>query len=84
MLKELTKADWLKILALPEPRVPSVLIVRGTRNFRARYRAMRPCFDDVLDLGTPNGILEDVLVGDSATAARCRPRPCWPSGRRRR
>jgi purine-nucleoside phosphorylase/ribosomal protein S18 acetylase RimI-like enzyme len=64
MLKELTKSDWLKILGLPESRVPSALIVRGTRNFRARYRALRPHFDDALDLGTPNGILEDVLVGD--------------------
>src|SRR4051812_42875597 len=64
MLKDLTKADWLAILGLPESRVPAVLIVRGTRDFRARYRAMRPCFDDALDLGTPHGILEDVLVGD--------------------
>ena len=40
MLKELTKADWLKILDMPESRIPAVLIVRGTRNFRARYRAM--------------------------------------------
>jgi ribosomal protein S18 acetylase RimI-like enzyme/purine-nucleoside phosphorylase len=64
MLKELTKSDWLNVLDLPESRIPSVLIVRGTRNFRAKYRAMRPHFDNVLDLGTPNGILEDVLVGD--------------------
>lgn len=41
-----------------------MLIVRGTRNLRAQYRAMRGCFEDVLDVGTPNGILEDVLIGD--------------------
>jgi purine-nucleoside phosphorylase/ribosomal protein S18 acetylase RimI-like enzyme len=64
MLKELTKADWLSILGLPESRVPAALVLRGTRNFRSQYRAMRPRFEDVLDLGTPNGILEDVLVGD--------------------
>src|SRR5262245_42395961 len=64
MLKELKKADWLNILGLPESRVPAALIVRGTRNFRAKYRAMRPHFENVVELGTPNGILEDVLVGD--------------------
>jgi purine-nucleoside phosphorylase len=64
MLRELTRTDWLGILGLPEERIPTVLIVRGTRNFQARYRAMRPAFDRVLDVGTPNGILEDVLVGE--------------------
>jgi purine-nucleoside phosphorylase/predicted N-acetyltransferase YhbS len=64
MLKELTKADWLNILNLPESRIPNVLIVRGTRNFRSNYRAMLPYFDNVLDVGTPNGIIEDVLIGD--------------------
>jgi purine-nucleoside phosphorylase/ribosomal protein S18 acetylase RimI-like enzyme len=64
MLKELTKADWLNILGLPESRIPAVLIVRGTRNLRSKYRAMLPYFDDVLEVGTPNGILEDVLIGD--------------------
>jgi purine-nucleoside phosphorylase len=64
MLKELTKTDWLSILKLPESRIPAVLIVRGTRNFRSKYRAMRPFFDNVLEVGTPNGIIEDVLIGD--------------------
>ena len=40
MLKDLTRADWLNILGLPESRVPAALIVRGTRNFRAKYGAM--------------------------------------------
>jgi ribosomal protein S18 acetylase RimI-like enzyme/purine-nucleoside phosphorylase len=64
VLKDLTRADWLNILGIPEARIPAVLIVRGTRNFRAKSRAMLPYFDNVLELGTPNGIIEDVLIGD--------------------
>jgi purine-nucleoside phosphorylase len=66
MLKELTKGDWLNILGLPESRIPAALIVRGTRNFGSKYRAMLPHFDNVLEVGTPNGIIEDVLIGDVA------------------
>ncbi|HEX5270891.1 MAG TPA: hypothetical protein VFW33_10405 [Gemmataceae bacterium] len=66
MLKELTRRDWLDILGLPESRIPSALILRGTRNFRAKYQAMLPHFANVVELGTPNGIIEDVLVGDVA------------------
>jgi purine-nucleoside phosphorylase len=64
VLKDLTKADWLDILNLPESRIPSVLLLRGTRNFRSKYKAMLPHFQNVLELGTPNGIIEDVLLGD--------------------
>src|SRR5205807_2237524 len=64
MLRELSRADWLGILGLPESRIPAVLIVRGTRNFQAKYRAMVPYFANVLELGTPNGIIEDALIGD--------------------
>jgi purine-nucleoside phosphorylase/predicted N-acetyltransferase YhbS len=64
MLKGLAKADWLNILNFPESRIPKVLIMRGTRNFRSKYRAMLPYFDNVLDVGTPNGIIEDVMIGD--------------------
>jgi purine-nucleoside phosphorylase/ribosomal protein S18 acetylase RimI-like enzyme len=64
VLKELTKADWLNFLGLPESRVPAVLILRGTRNFRSRYRAMLPYFENVLDVGMPNGIVEDLLIGE--------------------
>jgi purine-nucleoside phosphorylase/GNAT superfamily N-acetyltransferase len=66
VLKDLTRADWLTILGIPEARIPAVLIVRGTRNFRSKYRAMLPYFDNVLEVGTPNGIIEDVLIGDVA------------------
>lgn len=69
MLRDLTKSDWLGILGLPESRVPAALIVRGTRNFRRQYAAMLPFFEHVAELGTPNGILEDVLVGDVRSRA---------------
>jgi hypothetical protein len=36
MLRELSRADWLGILNLPESRIPAVLLVRGTRNFRSK------------------------------------------------
>ena len=64
MLKELSKADWLGILNLPERLIPTALVLRGTRNFGRQYRAMLPCFENVVELGTPNGIIEDVLIGE--------------------
>ena len=64
MLKELTRADWLSILNLPKRRVPLVLLLRGTRNLRHWYRAAQEHFTNVLELGTPNGILDDLFVAD--------------------
>src|SRR5262249_7629465 len=64
MLKELTRADWLSILNLPERRVPLVLLLRGTRNLTRWYRAAQEHFTNVLELGTPNGILDDLFVAD--------------------
>jgi purine-nucleoside phosphorylase len=64
MLKDLTKGDWLRILSIPESRIPSVLILRGTRNFRVQHQAMLPFFENVLEVGAPNGILEDVFIGE--------------------
>jgi purine-nucleoside phosphorylase len=64
VLKDLTKTDWLNILGLPESRIPDAVIMRGTRNFRSKYQAVLPHFDNVLELGTPNGIIEDVLIGE--------------------
>ncbi len=66
MLRELTKADWLSILAIPEERIPRVLLLRGTRNLKARYEQYRPFFSNVLEIGCPNGVIEDVLIGDYA------------------
>lgn len=63
MLKDLTKADWLTSLAIPEERVPQALILRGTRNLGTRYGAHRLLIDDVLEIGSPNGLFEDVFIG---------------------
>ncbi len=64
MLKELTRSDWLSILNIPERRIPGALILRGTRNLRSQYQAMLPAFNNVLEVGSPNGIFEDVLIGE--------------------
>jgi uridine phosphorylase len=69
MLKELGKADWLRMLNIPESKIPTVLILRGTRNLQSQYEAARSFFTNVLDVGSPNGIIESVLIGDFAGRA---------------
>jgi len=64
MLRELAKKDWLSILSVPESRIPKVLILRGTRNLKSQYERHRKYFTNILDIGSPNGILEDVFIGD--------------------
>jgi uridine phosphorylase len=64
MLKDLTRTDWLSILNIPERRVPLVLLVRGTRNLKHWYQLGQQHFTNVLELGAPNGILDDLFVGD--------------------
>lgn len=64
MLRELAKKDWLSILSVPESRIPNVLILRGTRNLKSQYEQYRKYFTNILDIGSPNGILEDVFIGD--------------------
>jgi len=64
MLKELGKADWLKMLKIPESRIPRVLILRGTRNFQSQYEGALPFFNNILEVGSPNGIIEHVFIGD--------------------
>jgi purine-nucleoside phosphorylase len=63
VLKDLTKTDWLTILSIPEQSIPPVLVLRGTRNLRSRYQAILPFFQDIVEIGSPNGIFEDVLIG---------------------
>ena len=63
MLKDLTRNDWLSFLNLDPARIPPVLILRGTRNLRTRYEQHRPLFTDVVDVGSPNGLFEDVFIG---------------------
>jgi len=64
MLRDLTRNDWLSILGLPERRIPKTLILRGTRNLKSQYEVYRAHFSNVLEIGSPNGILEDVFIGD--------------------
>jgi hypothetical protein len=66
MLRELTRADWLSILGIPEGRIPRALLLRGTRNLKAQYERHRQFFSDVLTPDCPNGIVEDVFIGDHA------------------
>ena len=63
MLKELTRADWLSFLSIVEDRVPPVLVLRGTRNLRTNYDKYAAKFEDVLEIGSPNGLFEDVFIG---------------------
>ena len=64
MLKDLKRDDWLSILNIPERRVPVVLLVRGTRNLKQWYQQSRQHFTNVVDVGAPNGVLDDVFIGD--------------------
>jgi len=66
VLKELGKADWLRMLEIPESKIPTVLILRGTRNLQTQYERARGFFSDVIDVDTPNGIIDHVLIGNLA------------------
>jgi purine-nucleoside phosphorylase len=60
----LTRTDWLSILGIPEERIPRVLLLRGTRNLKSQYELHRKYFTNVREVGSPNGIIEDVLIGE--------------------
>ena len=64
MLKDFTRDDWLSILNIPESRIPSALLLRGTRNLRSNYEKHAAFFSDVVEIGSPNGIFEDILIGE--------------------
>ncbi len=64
MLRELTKADWLSILQLDEAQIPPVLILRGTRNLRRHFDRYRALLTAPIDVGSPNGLFEDVVIGE--------------------
>ena len=64
MLKELTKGEWLSLLNIPEDRIPKVLALRGTHNLRINYAKHRSFFKNIFEVGSPNGIFKDVLIGD--------------------
>ena len=63
MLKELSRADWLGFLGLDPNRVPRSLILRGTRNLRTRYETHAALFEEVIEVGSPNGLFEDLFIG---------------------
>ncbi|TVR75351.1 MAG: hypothetical protein EA415_04240, partial [Sphaerobacteraceae bacterium] len=63
MLKELTRKDWLGMLEIPEDRVPEVAILRGTRNLHRQRDLHAERFDDVVEIGSPNGLFEDLFIG---------------------
>jgi hypothetical protein len=62
MLRDLTKGDWLSMLGIPEDRIPQVLLLRGTRDLKGRSRQMREYFNDILPIGSPNGVIDDVFL----------------------
>ena len=64
MLRELTRAEWLSILQLDEAQIPSVLILRGTRNLKRHFASYRALLRGPLDVGSPNGLFEDVVIGE--------------------
>lgn len=63
MLKELTKEDWLSLLAIPEDMIPHALILRGTRNLKTNYAKYKQYFTDILEIDSPNSVFEDVFIG---------------------
>jgi hypothetical protein len=64
--ESLSRPLIVRMLNIPESKIPTVLILRGTRNLQSQYDAARGFFSNVLDIGTPNGIIEYVLIGDLA------------------
>ena len=66
MLKELTKADWLQMLNIPASSIPTVLILRGTRNLQSQYEVALPFFSNVLQVEAPNGLVEHIFLGELA------------------
>jgi len=63
MLKNLQRADWLRLLGIDEASIPRALVLRGTRNLKQNYAAYRERFDAVREIGSPNGLVEDVFIG---------------------
>ncbi|MCC6704877.1 MAG: hypothetical protein IT334_08350 [Thermomicrobiales bacterium] len=63
MLKELGRTDWMQALGIAEEEIPEVLLLRGTRNLRRHFTGYRELFTDVREIGSPNGLFEDVLIG---------------------
>lgn len=63
MLRELTTNDWQAILGLSAEQLPQALVLRGTRNLKYHYQAYAEWFDNVVEVGSPNGAFEDIFIG---------------------
>jgi len=63
LLGDLTRTEWLDNLDLTADDLPEVLILRGTRNLRYYYDKYKMHFDDVVEVGSPNAVFEDLLIG---------------------
>ena len=63
MLRDLTGSDWQEILRIPPDRLPQVAVLRGTRNLRHWCAKYEELLSDVVHVGSPNGILDDILLG---------------------
>jgi uridine phosphorylase len=50
-------------LSLAPDRIPTALILRGTRNLRTRYETYASHFSDIVEIGSPNGLFEDMFIG---------------------
>lgn len=64
MLNDINKKDWLSLLNIPADRIPRALVLRGTRNLKKKYQEHKVYFDDIIEVGSPNGVIEDVFIGD--------------------
>lgn len=64
MLGDLTKSRWQQLLNVPDDRIPMALILRGTRDLKGHYAQMRTRFSEVLDVGDPNVVVDDMFVGN--------------------
>jgi purine-nucleoside phosphorylase len=63
MLGEMTRDDWMKLLGIPGKRIPQAALLWGTRNLSQRCASMRRHFGQVVEIGSPNGLLDDVFIG---------------------
>lgn len=63
MLRDMTRDDWLSWLELEPEQIPHAIVLRGTRNLKRHYAAHQAHFTDVVHVGSPNGLFEDVFIG---------------------
>jgi len=68
VLRNLTKSDWQRLFDIPNDRIPEVLILRGTRNLRRQSEIYHRFFEDIVEVGSPNGLIEEVFIGRLAGA----------------